>query len=148
MAEQLRDDSRIRQTLERARTIAVLGAHTEPAKAAYYVPDYLHGQGYRILPVNPTFAGLSSPWGAVFRSRLDEIDEPVDLVDVFRRSERLPGHLDELLGMRPRPPLVWLQLGIRNEDVASRLIEAGIDVVQDRCTLADHRRLGIGPKKA
>jgi len=79
------------------------------------------------------------------RSTLAEIGEPIDLVDVFRRPEHLPGHLDDILAMKPRPRLVWLQLGIRNDAFARTVDSAGIDVVQDRCTLADHRRLGVGP---
>lgn len=134
----------VADVLRRARTIAVLGAHHEPSKPAFYVPDYLHRQGYRIVPVNPLFAGREL-WGERVRARLDEIREPVDLVDVFRRSEALPPHLEEILAMDPRPALVWLQLGITNDAFAKDLQAAGIEVVQDRCTLADHRRLGIGP---
>jgi predicted CoA-binding protein len=125
--------------------VAVLGAHTSPEKPAFYVPDYLAGQGYRIVPVNPAFAGKREAWGEPFRARLDEIAEPVDIVDVFRRSEAVIDHVDEILAMQPLPRLVWLQSGIRNDDAAARLRAAGIDVVQDRCTLADHRRFGIAP---
>lgn len=134
----------MREVLATARTIAVLGAHVEPAKPAFYVPDYLAAQGYRILPVNPSFAGRSQ-WGEPFRRTLAEIGEPVDLVDVFRRAEHLPGHLDDLLAMDPRPRTVWLQLGIRHPAFAARLVAAGIDVVQDRCAMADHRSLGLPP---
>jgi hypothetical protein len=129
--------------LRAARTIAVLGAHHEPARPAFYVPDYLHAQGYRILPVNAVLVGQTL-WGQPVRGTLAELGEPVDVVDVFRRAELLPGHLDDLLAMSPRPRLVWLQLGIRNDAFARAVEAAGIDVVQDRCTLADHRALGIG----
>jgi uncharacterized protein len=133
----------VADVLRRARTIAVLGAHHEPSKPAFYVPDYLHEQGYRILPVNPLFAGRVL-WGEPVRSRLDELGLRVDIVDVFRRSDALPPHLPEILAMAPRPALVWLQLGIVNDAFARDLEAEGIEVVQDRCTLADHRRLGIG----
>lgn len=129
--------------LRAARTIAVLGAHHEPARPAFYVPDYLHAQGYRILPVNAVLPGQTL-WGEPVRKTLAELGEPVDIVDVFRRPDLLPGHLDDLLAMSPRPRLVWLQLGIRNDAFARAVEAAGIDVVQDRCTLADHRALGIG----
>ncbi len=142
MAE-LTTDTQITEALRRARTIAVLGAHTEPSRPAFYVPDYLHGQGYRILPVNPGLAGQSL-WGEPVRASLAALGEPVDVVDVFRRADLLPGHLDDLLAMAPRPRLVWLQLGIRNDAFARAVEAAGIDVVQDRCTLADHRRLQVG----
>jgi hypothetical protein len=142
MAELL-DDQAIAGALRSARTIAVLGAHEQPQRPAFYVPDYLRGQGYRILPVNPLLAGKTL-WGEPVRKTLAEIDEPVDIVDVFRRSDLLPEHLDDLLAMKPRPRVVWLQLGVRNDAFAKQVEGAGMDVVQDRCTLADHRRLHIG----
>jgi len=123
-----------------ASTIAVLGASTKPARPAHYVPAYLHARGYRVIPVNPLHADAHL-WGEPFRRRLEDIGEPVDIVDVFRHPGFLPHHLPELLAMRPRPGLVWLQLGIRHDEVARALCDAGIDVVQDRCTLADHRQL-------
>lgn len=136
------DDAAIRRILETTRSIAVLGAHDEPFKAAYYVPEYLHRVGYRIVGVNPKLAGQRLH-GAPVVASLAELPEPVDMVDVFRRPETLPGHLPELLAMQPRPAVVWLQLGIRHDGVAASLRAVGIEVVQDRCTLADHRRLGL-----
>jgi predicted CoA-binding protein len=130
--------------LRASRVIAVLGAHHEEERAAFYVPDYLHQQGYRILPVNPTLAGRTL-WGEPVRSTLAELTEPVDMVDVFRRSSKVAGHVADILAMEPRPAVVWLQLGVRNDAAAAELAAAGIEVVQDRCTLADHRRYGIGP---
>lgn len=143
MAE-LTTDAQIAATLRDARTIAVLGAHADPSRAASYVPEYLHAQGYRVLPINPQMAGQTL-WGERVRASLAELGEAVDIVDVFRRPDLLPGHLDDILAMKPRPRLVWLQLGIRNDAFARAVESAGIDVVQDHCTLADHRRLGIGP---
>ena len=142
MAE-LTTDPEIADVLRAARTIAVLGAHEQPQKPAFYVPEYLHERGYRIVPVNPVLAG-EVLWGETVRGTLAEIDEPVDVVDVFRRPELLMGHMADLLAMKPRPKLVWLQLGIRDDAFARAVQAAGMDVVQDRCTLADHRRLGIG----
>ncbi|MEO7734745.1 MAG: CoA-binding protein [Kofleriaceae bacterium] len=136
-------DAQLREILTSSPTIAVLGAHREPEKAAFYVPDYLHDEGYRIIGVNPTFAGAQL-FGETVRTTLAEIAEPVDLVDVFRRSERIPQHVEDILAMRPRPRVVWLQLGIKHEDAARTLEAAGITVVQNRCTLADHQRLGLG----
>jgi predicted CoA-binding protein len=133
----------ITEALRAARTIAVLGAHEDPSRPAFYVPDYLHAQGYRILPVNAMLAGKTL-WGERVRASLAELGESVDIVDVFRRPEALPAHLDDLLAMSPRPRLVWLQLGIRNDDFARAVQAAGIDIVQDRCTLADHRAFGLG----
>jgi len=137
------DDAAVRAILTSSPTIAVLGIHREPEKAAFYVPEYLHDEGYRILGVNPTFVGQEL-FGEPVRATLAEIAEPVDLVDVFRRPDAIPAHVDDILAMRPRPKVVWFQLGIRNDDAAKILEAAGITVVQNRCTLADHQRLGLG----
>ena len=134
--------NQIRRILKQARTVAVLGATDKSFKAGFYVPDYLLGQGYRVLPVSPRLAGTEL-FGRTVVASLAELDEPVDLVDVFRRPETLPGHLDELLALAPK--VVWMQQGIRHEGVAAALEEAGIEVVQDACTLAEHRVLGLGP---
>jgi len=137
------NDSQIREILTSSPTIAVLGLHHEPEKAAFYVPEYLHDEGYRILGVNPRFVGQTL-FGEPVRATLAELREPVDIVDVFRRSEDVPGHLEDILAMSPRPRVVWLQLGIRHDETAHVLEAAGITVVQNRCTLADHQRLGLG----
>lgn len=124
--------------LEQARTLAVLGAHTDAGRAAHYVPAYLARQGYRILPVNPRFAG-ETLFGETVVATLADLPAPADLVDVCRPAPALPAHLPEILAMTPRPAVVWLQLGIRHDAVAQALSDAGLTVVQDRCTLADHR---------
>jgi len=137
------NDAQLREILTTSPTIAVLGLHHEPEKAAFYVPEYLHDEGYRIIGVNPRLAGQEL-FGARIRSTLAEIDEPVDLVDVFRRAELIPEHVEDILAMKPRPKVVWFQLGIKHEDSARILAAAAITVVQNRCTLADHQRLGLG----
>lgn len=136
-------DARLREILTTSPTIAVLGVHREPERAAYYVPEYLHDEGYRIIGVNPQLRGTEL-FGEPVRATLAEIAEPVDLVDVFRRAELIPQHVEDILAMQPRPKVVWFQLGIRNDDVAHILEAAGITVIQNRCTLADHQRLGLG----
>ena len=133
----------VRRVLSEARTIAVLGAHEDLSRPAGYVPAYLAGQGYRILPVNPLFVGKSL-FGETVVGSLADLRVPVDIVDVFRRSELLPGHVEEIAAMTPRPRTVWLQMGIRNAAFAEAIERLGIDVVQDRCTLADHRAWGLG----
>jgi predicted CoA-binding protein len=137
-------DAELRTILATCPTIAVLGIHTATEKPAFYVPDYLHDQGYRILGVNPGLAGQVL-FGEPVHATLAELTEPVDLVDVFRRPEAIAAHLPDLLALSPRPRVVWFQLGIRNDAAARTLEAAGITVVQDRCTLADHRRLRVGP---
>ncbi len=143
MARELVTDADVREALASARLIAVLGAHHEASRPAFYVPDYLHEQGYRVVGVNPAMVGKVL-FGAPVRAKLGDVPGPVDLVDVFRRSDLLPQHTAEILAMSPRPKVVWLQLGVRNDAFAKELVDAGIDVVQDRCTLADHRRFAIG----
>lgn len=140
------NDARLRELLGNSPTVAVLGVHREPEKAAYYVPEYLHDEGYRILGVNPQFVG-ETLFGNPVRATLAELGEPVDIVDVFRKPELIPQHVDDILAMSPRPKIVWFQLGIKNDDAAKILEAAGITVVQNRCTLADHQRLGLGAPK-
>jgi predicted CoA-binding protein len=140
MAPLLDRDSQIISVLRQTRRIAVLGAHPDPTRPAHYVPEYLHSVGYTVLPVNPFYAGQVL-WGAPVVATLAEVAPPIDLVDVFRRIQSLPDHLPELLALRPLPRVVWFQLGLRHDSVALALSQAGIDVVQDRCTLAEHRRL-------
>lgn len=142
MAREILKEAEVKDVLATAKTIAVLGAHPTATRPASYVPAYLMNAGYRVIPVNPRFAGQEL-FGETVRARLDDIKEAVDIVDVFRRGEDVPGHVDEILAMTPRPKLVWLQLGITNDDAAARLVAEGIDVIQDRCTLADHRRFGL-----
>jgi len=134
----MQTDDELRAFLARARCIAVLGAHVDTEKPAHYVPDYLHRTGYRILPANPVYASRTL-WGEPVRASLAEISEPVDILDVFRRSAQVADHTDEILALRPG--LVWLQSGIRNDTVARTLEDAGIPVVQDRCLMVEHRRL-------
>ncbi len=134
-----------RYILENANTIAVLGAHDDPARASHYVPAYLHRMGYRIIPVNPMRAG-EVWWGEVVCADLSECRVKIDIVDVFRRADLLQPHLAEILAMQPRPTWVWLQLGIRHDAFADTLRGNGIGVVQDRCALADHQNFGLGRK--
>ena len=135
----LTGDQAAAAVLARSRVVAVLGAQLDPRLPAHYVPAYLHRQGYRVLPVNPRHQGQIL-WGEPVRAHLAELAEPIDIALVFRRAEHLDDHQADLLALEPRPRVVWLQLGIRNDRVAGALAAAGIDVIQDRCTMADHRR--------
>jgi predicted CoA-binding protein len=135
------DDARIRTILSTSPTVAVIGIRDDPSTPGFYVPEYLHDHGYRVLGVNPRLAGQTM-FGETVRASLGEITEPYDLVDVFRRADQLHVHVDELIAARPK--VVWFQLGIRNDAVAAQLAAAGIEVVQDRCTLADHQRMRLG----
>lgn len=139
----IEDDAALRGLLERTRTIAVLGIKAGESEDAYRVPRYLQAAGHRILPVNPK---LSSVLGERAVARLADLEEACDLLDVFRASQHLPGHVDEILALETPPPAVWFQQGIRDDASAQRLAAAGILVVQDRCLMVEHRRLlGAGP---
>ncbi len=143
MTASILDTDAKRTLLAEARTIAVLGAHTDLTRPAAYVPDYLRQMGYRILPVNATKVGEAAH-GGVFASTLAELEGPVDIVDVFRPSAALMGHLDDILAMRPLPRAVWLQLGIDDAAFVAALLAAGVDVVRNACALQDHQNLAIG----
>jgi predicted CoA-binding protein len=134
------DDDGLRTILRQAAIVAVLGAKAGSHEAAHYVPAYLKASGYRILPVNPKFAGQALH-GVRVVATLDELDEAADVIEIFRRPEYLPGHASEILGLPWTPQAVWFQLGIRNAAAAQTLARAGIRVVQDRCMMPEHRRL-------
>jgi len=127
--------------LERARRVAVIGMkpETKSAAPAHYVPAYLKRVGYEVIPVPCYYPDVQQILGEKVYRTLAEIPGKVDLVVVFRRPEHIPPHVDDIIAKRP--DAVWFQLGIRNDDAAQRLAAAGIDVVQDRCTMVDHRAL-------
>ena len=133
-------DLELRQILLETRSIAVVGIKAKPSEDAFRVPQYLQQQGYRIVPVSPK---LESVLGEPAVTGLDQAPGPIDLVNLFRASDHIPGHADEILAMSPQPRAVWMQLGIRHEAAAARLRAAGIQVVQDRCIMVDHRRLRV-----
>ncbi len=134
------DDEGLRAILSAARTVAVIGAKADRTRAAWYVPAYLESRGYRIWPVNPTLEGRRL-FGVPVLGTVADLPAPVDVIEIFRRPEHLPGHAAEILALPWRPRAVWFQLGIRHDGAAERLARAGIDVVQDRCMMPEHRRL-------
>ena len=120
------------------KSVAVLGAHVEPDRPAHYVPAALFRAGVTIVPVNAALAG-QQVFGRTILASLAEIDEPIDLLDVFRRSEAVPAHVPEILAMAHRPGVVWLQSGIRNDAAGDALVAEGVGFVQDRCLMVDFR---------
>ncbi len=133
-------DAGLATILREARTVAVLGAKAGPGNPAFYVPRYLASRGYRILPVNPTLAEREL-FDAPVVPTLADLSPPVDVIEVFRRPEYLPGHAAEILALPWHPRAVWFQLGIRHDGAAERLARAGIRVVQSRCMMPEHQRL-------
>jgi uncharacterized protein len=130
--------------LNEIQTIAVLGIKTESqaGQPAFYVPSYLQHAGFQIIPVPVYYPGVKQILGQHVYRRLVDIPVAVDLVNVFRRSQDVPAHVEDILAKMPKA--VWLQSGIRNDSVAETLAKAGIKVVQDRCLMVDHRRLKRG----
>ena len=136
----IQDDAGLSRIFRETRTIAVLGAKGEAGEPAFYVPSYLKTRGYRVIPVNPTRAG-ETILGERVLATLADLPGSVDVIEVFRRPEFLPGHASEILRLPWKPAVVWFQLGIRNDAAAAQLGGAGIRVVQDRCMMPEHRRL-------
>jgi uncharacterized protein len=136
----LETGAQIDELLGATKRIAVLGIKTEAQadRPAFSVPQYLARAGLDVIPVPVYYPDVTTILGRAVYRRLVDIPGDVDVVDVFRRSGDVPGHVDDILVKRPRA--VWLQLGIRNDAVADRLTAEGIDVVQDRCILVEHRR--------
>ena len=132
----------IRSLLQGIRRVAVLGARpsSHAHKAAWYVPQALQTMGLAIVPVIVHRHQDAEILGAPVYRRLVDVPAPIDLVDVFRRAEDLPAHVEDLLAAAPRA--VWFQSGIRNDAVAEQLARAGIQVVQDLCLMVDYRHLG------
>lgn len=135
------DETEIREVLAYSRRIAVLGIKTEAQadQPAFYVAEYLLQAGLDLVPVPVYYPQVESILGRTVYRRLADVPAPrIDLVDVFRRPSDIDAHVDDMLAAQPRA--VWFQLGIRNDRAARRLAAAGIQVVQNRCLMVDHRR--------
>ena len=135
------NSAEIRKLLNETRIIAVLGIKTEAQanQPAFYVPSYLQTAGFQIIPVPVYYPEATRILGQQVFRRLVDIPIDVDLVNVFRLSQDIPPHVEDILAKMPRA--VWLQSGIRHDAVAETLAKAGIKVVQDRCLMVDHRAL-------
>lgn len=136
------DRAGIEALLRDARRIAVLGIKTgqQSGQPAFYVPEYLQAAGYEIIPVPVYYPDVTEILGEPVYRRVADIPAGVDLVVVFRRPADIPAHLADLL--EAEPVGVWMQAGIREDEVAERLAAAGVRVVQDRCIMVEHRRMG------
>jgi predicted CoA-binding protein len=134
------DVTKVRQLLAATKRVAVLGIGSEvhTARPAFYVPQYLVSAGLQVIPVPVYDVHKQEILGQKIFRRLVDIPGEIDLVDVFRRSEHITVHVEDMLAKKPKA--VWFQSGIRNDEVAERLAQAGITVVQDRCLMVDHRR--------
>jgi len=132
----IKNDSDIKHILENAETIAILGLSPKPDRESNKVARYLKDHGYSIIPVRP---GQQEIFGQSAYATLNDIKENVDIVDVFRNPEQILPHAHEAVQMQPK--VFWMQLGIENQEAASLLIKAGIDVVMNKCIKIEHGRL-------
>jgi uncharacterized protein len=137
----LRDTGDVLDALRRARRIAVLGIKpdTHRTAPAYYVAAYLQRSGYDVVPVPVYFPDATRMLGVPVYRSVAAIPGDIDMVLVFRRSADVPPHVDDIIAKEPA--VVWMQQGIRNDEAAARFTAAGIDVVQDRCAMIEHRLL-------
>jgi hypothetical protein len=135
------DVDAIRRILRECRRIAVLGIKPESRAGApaFYVPEYMLRQGYDVVPVPVYYPEVVEILGRRVHRSLRDVPGPMDMVNVFRRPRDIPPHVPDILAAKPR--VVWLQLGIAHPEAAETLARAGIQVVQDRCLMVEHRRL-------
>jgi len=136
----INSDEGIREVLTSTKTIALVGASPNPQRASHSVMHYMLDRGYRVIPVNPS---VKEVLGQKTVASLKDIKEPVDMVDVFRRSEHVGTLCDEAIAIGAKS--LWLQLGVIDEEAAKRAEAAGLKVIMDRCPAIDMPRLGLGP---
>lgn len=133
-------DTDIARILTTVKTIAVVGWSPRPDRPSHGVARFLAARGYRVIPVNPGQAGSLSPWGEPVRATLAEAG-PVDMVDIFRRSEEAGAVADDAVALGAR--VIWMQLGVEDEDAATRARAAGAEVVMNRCPAIEIPRLRL-----
>ncbi len=140
-ANLITDSQAILDVIRDTKTIAVLGIKPESHadQAAHYVPAHMAAAGYEVVPVPVYYPEVTEILGKKVFRKLTDIRRPIDMVNVFRRPNDIPQHVDEIIAAKPKS--VWFQLGIRNEEAAKKLAEAGIKVVQDRCLMVEEGRL-------
>jgi len=134
------DDGYIRGILNTAKTIAMVGVSANVSRPSYFAFKYLLERRYHMIPVNPGLAG-GELLGQMFYAKLADITEKVDMVDIFRASQYAVGIVQEALAMNPRPQVVWMQLGIRNDEAAALAEAGGLKVVMNRCPKIEYGRL-------
>ena len=140
-ANLITDSQAILDVIRDTKTIAVIGIKPESHadQAAYYVPAHMAAAGYEVGPVPVYYPEVTEILGRRVFRKLTDIGRPIDMVNVFRRPNDIPQHVDDIIAAKPKS--VWFQLGIRNDEAAKKLAEAGIKVVQDRCLMVEEGRL-------
>ncbi|MEM1075437.1 MAG: CoA-binding protein [Pseudomonadota bacterium] len=133
-------DVLLREVLTRTKRIAVVGVSTNPVRPSYYVARYLDLKGYNVVPVNPGHAGTSL-FGRTVVASLSDIKGPVDMVDIFRRSEHVPPIVDEALACFSNLQTIWMQIGVSHAKAAARAEARGVTVIQNLCPKMEYQRL-------
>jgi uncharacterized protein len=133
-------DSYIRGILNTVKSIAMVGISPKDNRPSYFAFKYLLERGYNMIPVNPGQAGQEILGRTVY-AKLADIPEPVDMVDIFRAPQYVPAIVQEALALKPRPPVIWMQLGVRNDEAAATAEAAGLKVVMNRCPKIEYGRL-------
>lgn len=133
-------DAFLRGILDRVKTIAMVGASPQEHRPSYYAMKYLRDKGYRMIPVNPGAVGREILGEPVYAA-LSDIPGPVDMVQVFRNSKAAGPIVDDALALPTPPPVIWMQLGVRNDEAAERAEAAGCTVVMNRCPKIEWARL-------
>ncbi|WP_420860363.1 CoA-binding protein [Algirhabdus cladophorae] len=133
-------DPFLRDILTRVKTVAVVGASANPVRPSYYVARYLSLKGFTVIPVNPGVAGQEL-FGQQVVASLSQITQPVDMVDIFRGSDAVPGIVDEALACFPKLDVIWMQIGVQHTEAAAKAEARGITVVQNRCPKIEYQRL-------
>ncbi|MGB5932766.1 MAG: CoA-binding protein [Anaerolineae bacterium] len=129
-------DEEIKEILKSAKNIAVVGLSDKPGRDSHRVAAYLKRQGYKVFPVNPT---VKETLGERSYPRLEDIPQPIDVVDIFRAPEHVLPIVESAIAMGAK--VVWMQLGVVNEEAAKKARDAGLTVVMDRCMMQEHKRL-------
>ncbi|WP_127560488.1 CoA-binding protein [Nioella ostreopsis] len=133
-------DDLLRKILRSTKSIACVGVSPNPVRPSHYVGRYLKLKGFRVIPVNPGHAG-STLFGATVVGSLSEIEGPVDMVDIFRRSDSVPPIVDEALDRFPGLKTIWMQIGVEHAEAAAKAEARGVQVIQNRCPKIEYQRL-------
>jgi predicted CoA-binding protein len=133
-------DDHLRDVLMRTKTIAVVGVSANPVRPSYFVARYLGLKGYRVIPVNPGLAGQTL-FGEMVYANLSAIPDDVDMVDIFRRSDAVPGIVDESLARWPNLQTIWMQIGVMHKEAAAVAEARGVTVIENRCPKIEYQRL-------
>ena len=133
-------DRLLRDILKSTKTIAMVGLSMNETRPSYFVGRYLHKRGYKIIPINAGHGGKQF-FGQLVKSSIDEINEPVDMVDIFRKPEAVPQIVDDSLAKLKGLKTIWMQIGIKHKSSALKARQLGLNVIEDRCPKIEHQRL-------